>query len=49
MPLDFKLKTSNNKEYKADNIKNSVVYTKKSIISQLSGLYYLILWKSYFE
>ena len=44
--LDFKFEVGNNKEYKVDGIWDSVVYAKKSA-SQLPGLYYLVLWKSY--
>ena len=29
MQLDFEFEASNNKEYKIDNIENSIVYAKK--------------------
>ena len=47
--LDFLFKADNNKEYKIDGIQESAVYAKKSTINQLPGLYYLVLWKSYFK
>ena len=47
MQLEFK--AGNNKEYKIDGIWDSAVYTKESATGQLSGLYYLILWKDYPE
>ena len=46
--LDFKFKTGNNNEYKVDGIRDSAVYAKESV-GQLSGLYYLVSWKSYLE
>ena len=47
MQLEFE--ASNNKEYEVDDIQNSVIYAKKLTTSQLPGLYYLALWKGYFE
>ena len=47
MQLEFE--ASNNKEYKIKNIQNNAVYTKELVTKQLVGLYYRILWKSYFE
>ena len=44
--LDFKFEASNDEEYKVDGIQNSAVYAKKSIISQLPGLYYLVFSKN---
>ena len=38
---------SNNKEYKVEGICDSAVYIKESEASHLSGLYYLLSWKSY--
>ena len=46
MQLEFG--ASNNKKYEIDNIWDSVVYAKESA-DQLLGLYYLVLWKGYFE
>ena len=46
--LDFEFKASNDKEYTVDSIWDNAVYAKESI-EQLSGLYYLVLWKSYPE
>ena len=43
---DFEFEAGNNKEYKIDGIWDSAVYAKKSV-SQLPGLYYLVLWKGY--
>ena len=37
-----------NKEYKVEAIKDSAVYAKKAE-GYLSGLYYLVSWKSYLE
>ena len=48
MQLDFEFETGDNKEYKIDGIWDSVVYAKE-LAEQLSGLYYLALWKSYPE
>ena len=36
----------NNKEYKVEVIKNSIVYAKKAE-RYLSGLYCLVFWKDY--
>ena len=47
--LDFKFEASDNKEYKVDGIWDSVVYARESATGQLPGLYYLVLWKGYFE
>ena len=41
MQLEFQ--TGNDKEYKVDDIRDSVVYAKESTIGQLPGLYYLVL------
>lgn len=41
-----KLDLVNNKVYKIEPIYNSKVYTKEAA-SELSGLYYLVSWKSY--
>ena len=49
MQLDYKFEAGNNEKYKIDGIEDSVVYAKESITSQLPELYYLILWKDYFE
>ena len=47
--LDFKFEASNDEDYKVDGIQDSAVYAKESIIGQLPGLYYLVLWKGYSE
>ena len=41
-------KVGNNKVYKVDGIWDSTVYAREPA-RQLSGLYYLVLWKSYPE
>lgn len=41
LDLDLELDIENDKEYKVESIKNSVIYTKK-VRSQLLDLYYLI-------
>ena len=46
MQLEFE--AGDNKEYEVDGIQNSAVYAKESV-SQLPGLYYLVLWKGYSE
>ena len=46
--LDFEFEAGNNKEYEVDGIWDSAIYAKKSA-GQLSGLYYLVLWKDYPE
>ena len=46
MQLDFEFEASNGEEYKVDGIQDSAVYARESA-KQLSGLYYLILWKGY--
>ena len=45
--LDFDFEAGNNKEYEVDGIRDSAVYTKKSITGQLAKLYYLVSWKGY--
>ena len=47
--LNFEFEAGNDKEYKVDGIRNSMVYARKSAIGQLPGLYYLVLWKGYPE
>ena len=37
----------NNKQYKVDDIYDSIVYTKELETYHLSGLYYLVSWKNY--
>ena len=44
--MQLKFDAGNNKKYEVDGIWNSAVYAKKSA-KQLSGLYYLVLWKTY--
>ena len=46
MQLEFE--AGNDKEYEVDGIRDSTVYARESA-GQLSGLYYLVLWKSYPE
>lgn len=46
--LEFDNEEDSN-EYESKAIHNSKVYTKKSDISYLSVLYYLISWKDYLE
>ena len=41
--LKFKFEASNEKKYKTYSIWNSAIYTRKSIIKQLSGIYYQVL------
>ncbi len=43
-----KFEAGNNKKYKVKSIVNSTVYDKEAE-SQLSSLYYLVLWKGYLE
>ena len=47
--MQLKFEVGNNKKYQLDDIWDSVVYIRKSIIGQLLGLYYQVLWKSYLE
>ena len=42
--LEFE--AGNDKKYKFNNIWDSTVYSKE-LVGQLSGLYYLVSWKSY--
>ena len=44
--LEFKT-GDNNEEYKVEVIYNNKVYEKESEAGHLSGLYYLLSWKSY--
>ena len=44
--LDFKFEAGNDKKYKVDSIRDSVVYAKK-LAGQIQRLYYLVLWKGY--
>ena len=46
--LDFEFEAGNDKEYKIEGIWNSTIHAKESA-EQLSGLYYLVLWKGYPE
>ena len=46
MQLEFE--AGNDKEYEIDGIWDSAVYARESA-GQLSGLYYLVLWKGYSE
>ena len=47
--MQLKFEAGDNKEYEVNSIQDSAVYVKESIIDQLLGLYYLILWKGYPE
>ena len=49
MQLNFDFKACDDKEYKINGIWDSAVYARELAIRQLSGLYYLILWKGYSE
>lgn len=40
--LKLELNIRREKEYKVEAIKNSTIYITKTIVSQLSGLYYLV-------
>ena len=40
---------NDSEEYKVEAIQDSAVYTRKSESGHLSGLYYLVSWKSYLE
>ena len=44
---ELEFDTSNSEEYKVKAIWDSVVYANKLEKSYLSGLYYLVTWKSY--
>ena len=44
-----KFEARKNKKYEIKAIINTVVYDKEAVNNQISGLYYLILWKSYLE
>ena len=46
--MQLKFEAGDDKEYKVDSIWDSAVYAKQSA-EQLSGLYYLVLWKKYSE
>ena len=39
----------NNKEYKVEGIRDSMVYARESEAGHLPGLHYLVSWKSYLE
>lgn len=45
--IDFDIGDNDNREYKVEVIRDSVVYTRELKSDHLSGLYYLIFWKSY--
>ena len=46
--LVLKFESDNNKEYKMEAIQDSAIHAKK-VDRYLSGLYYLVTWKSYPE
>ena len=46
---NMELEVRNDKEYKFEAIIDSVVYGQQTNNNQMSGLYYLILWKDYLE
>ena len=46
--LEFEI-GSNNKEYEVESICDSAIFAKESEVGHLSGFYYLVSWKSYFE
>ena len=41
------LKVGDSDEYKVEAIWDSAVFTKKSELGHLPGLYYLVFWKRY--
>ena len=47
--MQLKFKAGNDKEYEIDGIWDSAVYAMESATGQLSGFYYLVLWKGYPE
>ena len=47
--MQLKFEADNNKKYGVNGIQDSAIYAKESITGQLSGLYYLVLWKDYPE
>ena len=47
--LDFEFEAGDDKKYEVNGIRDSAVYAKDSTTGQLSGLYYLVLWKGYLE
>ena len=47
--LDLEFKVGKDKKYEIDDIWDNAAYAKESTTSQLPRLYYLVLWKSYFE
>ncbi len=44
---DLKFETGGNKEYEVKAIINSAVYSQQANNNQISGFYYLVLWKGY--
>ena len=46
--MQLKCEAGNNKEYKVENIWDSVVYIRE-LAEQLLRFYYLVLWKGYPE
>ena len=44
--LNFEFEAGDDKEYEVDGIRDSAVYARE-LAGQLSGLYYLVLWKGY--
>ena len=47
--MQLKFEAGNDKKYEINGIWDSAVYAKKSTTGQLSGFYYLVLWKRYPE
>ena len=47
--IKLEFETSNNEEYKVNDIWDIIVYIKKLAIKQLLKFYYLVLWQSYFK
>lgn len=45
----IELKTANNKEYKLEAIRDSVVYASKLKSGYLPRFYYFVYWKDYSE
>lgn len=46
--IDFDAGNNDDKEYEIETIKNSTVYTRKSV-DHLPELYSLVFWKDYLE
>ena len=47
--MEFGIEDDNDKKYKVEAIRDSVVYVKESESDHLPGFYYLVSWKGYPE